>query len=198
VLANACRSHGALAGRSHRALAEGKEFVMATIVTGEQYMEIDGKLHEIKRQLRQKNGYPYDLGGLECALQAVVEGRFEIQDPTLPIEIVVGGVTYEIIYFPRGDKTFKHISTIVECARLLDANLGEEDGERFLRHQADIPSVLHDMALFFPGWRNPDPRDHEHIAYILCFQSGWAREWSFCSQGFYRRICCFLRRKSAV
>jgi len=49
---------------------------MATIVTGEQYMGIDGKLYDIKRQLRQKDGYPFDLRRLDRALQAIVEGKF--------------------------------------------------------------------------------------------------------------------------
>ncbi len=69
MLANACRSHGALAGRSHKTLVESKEFVMANdIVTGEQYMELDGKLPEIKRQIRQRGGYPHDLERLSRAL----------------------------------------------------------------------------------------------------------------------------------
>jgi hypothetical protein len=48
---------------------ESKEFVMANdIVTGEQYMELDGKLPEIKRQIRQRGGYPHDLERLSRAL----------------------------------------------------------------------------------------------------------------------------------
>lgn len=50
---------------------------MATIVKGDMYEAIDGKLHEIKRQIRQKGGYPYDPARLDSALQAVIEGRFE-------------------------------------------------------------------------------------------------------------------------
>ena len=45
---------------------------MATIVTGDQYREIDGKLFEIKRQLRQKEGYPFSPVYLDRALQAIV------------------------------------------------------------------------------------------------------------------------------
>ena len=47
-----------------------------TIVTGDQYMSIDGKLEEIKRQLRQKNGYPFDVNALEAVLQRATEGDF--------------------------------------------------------------------------------------------------------------------------
>lgn len=50
---------------------------MAIIVTGDQYRELDGQLLEVKRQLRQKEGYPFDPERLKCALQAIIEGRFE-------------------------------------------------------------------------------------------------------------------------
>lgn len=53
-----------------------KEIVMATIVTGEEYYDLDGQLGEIKRQIRQKDGYPFDPAELKKALQAVIEGRF--------------------------------------------------------------------------------------------------------------------------
>lgn len=50
---------------------------MATAaVTGEQYYELDGKLSEIKRQLRQKGGYPHDINKLDKHLHAATEGRF--------------------------------------------------------------------------------------------------------------------------
>lgn len=46
------------------------------IVTGEMYEEIDGQLHEIKRQIRQKSGYPYNPEELKKALQLIIEGKF--------------------------------------------------------------------------------------------------------------------------
>jgi hypothetical protein len=49
---------------------------MATRVEGEQYYKIDGQLAEIKRQLRQKGGYPHDPKKLSGALQACIEGDF--------------------------------------------------------------------------------------------------------------------------
>lgn len=49
---------------------------MANNVIGEMYEKIDGQLLEIKRQIRQKSGYPYDLEKLQVALQAIIEGRF--------------------------------------------------------------------------------------------------------------------------
>jgi hypothetical protein len=41
------------------------------------YYRIDGQLMEIKRQLRQKDGYPYDPEELSQALQDCIEGRFQ-------------------------------------------------------------------------------------------------------------------------
>ncbi len=48
---------------------------MATRVEGEMYYKLDGQLAEIKRQLRQKDGYPYDPDQLSAVLQGCIEGR---------------------------------------------------------------------------------------------------------------------------
>lgn len=50
---------------------------MATIVKGELYESLDGKLHELKRQIRQKGGYPFDPVRLDRALHDLIEGRLE-------------------------------------------------------------------------------------------------------------------------
>jgi hypothetical protein len=46
-------------------------------VTGEQYFDLDGQLSEIKRQLRQQNGYPYNLEKLKRHLQDAIKGKFK-------------------------------------------------------------------------------------------------------------------------
>lgn len=48
---------------------------MAPQVAGDLYVGIDGQLREIKRQLRQKGGYPYDPMKLVGHLQAAIEGN---------------------------------------------------------------------------------------------------------------------------
>jgi hypothetical protein len=53
---------------------------MAVYVAGEMYYKLDGQLMEIKRQLRQKDGYPFDPEKLSQALQACIEGRFNVID----------------------------------------------------------------------------------------------------------------------
>ena len=50
---------------------------MAVQVAGDQYMGLDGQLHEIKRQMRQSGGYPFDPEKLKELLQRAVEGRFD-------------------------------------------------------------------------------------------------------------------------
>ncbi|MCX6718123.1 MAG: hypothetical protein NTY81_00765 [Candidatus Staskawiczbacteria bacterium] len=49
---------------------------MGIVLTGDQYFNVDGKLAEIKRQMRQPGGYPYDPEGLNKFLQRAVEGMF--------------------------------------------------------------------------------------------------------------------------
>ncbi len=59
---------------------ENKErIVMATIVAGEMYEKLDGQLFEIKRQMRQPNGYPHDPEVLSRGLQQLIEGNFGTQ-----------------------------------------------------------------------------------------------------------------------
>jgi hypothetical protein len=48
---------------------------MANIVTGDLYHRIDGQLLEIKRQLRQHEGYPHKPEHLQKALQEIIEGK---------------------------------------------------------------------------------------------------------------------------
>jgi len=51
------------------------------IVAGELYGSITGQLFEIGRQLRQKNGYPYNAEHLKKWLQMAVEGKFQFYAP---------------------------------------------------------------------------------------------------------------------
>lgn len=49
---------------------------MTTKITGDLYIELDGKFIEIKRQMRQSGGYPFDAEKLNRFLQRAVEGKF--------------------------------------------------------------------------------------------------------------------------
>jgi hypothetical protein len=63
-------------GSSQVILTYVKEIVMAMKVTGDQYRDLDGQLFEIKRQLRQSGGYPFDIHQLKLFLQRAIEGKF--------------------------------------------------------------------------------------------------------------------------
>jgi hypothetical protein len=52
---------------------------MATIVAGDMYRDLDGQLFEIKRQLRQPNGYPFSPELLKSSLQRIIEGEFNAE-----------------------------------------------------------------------------------------------------------------------
>ena len=51
------------------------------IVAGEKYESITGQLFEIGRQLRQKDGYPYNPEALGRHLQDAIEGKFNQDEP---------------------------------------------------------------------------------------------------------------------
>ncbi len=55
---------------------------MAKKVTGELYESLTGQLFEIGRQLRQKNGYPFNPEILHRHLQKAIEGRFDADAET--------------------------------------------------------------------------------------------------------------------
>jgi hypothetical protein len=100
---------------------------MATknVVTGDRYYEIDGKLSEIKRQLRQPSGYPFDVDQLSAALQAISEGKFG-----------------EIAGHKRGNASVR-VDTTLGLKGLLDA-LGAKDwtGGDILSPKWNPPPIL--------------------------------------------------------
>ncbi len=63
------------------------------IVTGEQYYSITGQLWEIQRQLRLKDGSPFDPELVKTALQNIIDQRFDNQAPIKPeyLELISGG-----------------------------------------------------------------------------------------------------------
>jgi hypothetical protein len=50
------------------------------IVAGDLYYDLDGQLSEIKRQLRQSSGYPFNAKQLRAYLQNAVTGNFYFPD----------------------------------------------------------------------------------------------------------------------
>jgi hypothetical protein len=77
--------------KSKGGIAEKENIVMAkSIVAGELYESITGQLFELGRQLRQPNGYPFNLQQLKAHLQAAIEGRFA---PGEVYSVTLGGKT---------------------------------------------------------------------------------------------------------
>lgn len=50
---------------------------MSTLLTGDQKDALRNKLFEIERQIRQKDGYPFDPADLNDLLQRATEGKFD-------------------------------------------------------------------------------------------------------------------------
>ncbi len=60
-------------------------------VTGEQYIRIDGKILELKRQLRQESGCPFDPEDFIDSLQCNIEGKFLKRDKKFskrPLQVI--------------------------------------------------------------------------------------------------------------
>lgn len=93
---------------------------MAERVTGEQYVDVDGQMWEIKRQLRQKNGYPYDLKQLMAHLQAAIEGNLVDRNGDLFSKSLLKGIG-TIVLGPGSEGDFVVREKFV-------INTGKEDG----------------------------------------------------------------------
>lgn len=82
---------------------------MAKNVAGDLYVDIDGQLMEIKRQLRQKEGYPYDPMRLVEHLQAAIEGNLvnrygqPFESDVYPIVVDYGKSVEEMVGLGRYD-----------------------------------------------------------------------------------------------
>ena len=162
---------------------------MATphVVTGDQYRTIDRRMRDIKRQLDQDGGSPLDPDAVAYALQQIVEGS--LVKNALPTEMTVGGRTYEILGFLRGDEKSVIGDMMVERAKEMNANLGEDDGKFLLNNQQDIPVALRGKVVFvFTEWRRPD--DSQGVAYVDWCGGRWVRDWDWLGYGWdaYARV----------
>ena len=74
----------------------------------------------------------------------------------LPIEMTIGGRTYEILSFLRGDEKFVVGHIMVERAKEMNAHLGKDDYDHLLKHQEEIPVALRGKVYFvFTDYRRP-------------------------------------------
>lgn len=78
----------------------------------------------------------------------------ELVNASLPTEMTLGGVTYEILSLLKGDDGCVDGDTMVEQAKQMQAHLGEYDCRHLLKHQAEIPVALRGNVDFvFTDWR---------------------------------------------
>ena len=112
----------------------------------------------------------------------------------LPVEMTVGGRTYEILGFPREDKKVLVRQNLVERVKKMNANLGREDGEHILKYKDEIPASLRGKMLFvFTDWRYPD--DPENAFCVYWDDDRWARYWYWLGRDDWVGRGRLLRRK---
>ncbi|MBU1615803.1 hypothetical protein KJ693_10930 [bacterium] len=118
----------------------------------------------------------------------------QTQISNLPTEMTIADRIYDILGFLRGDEKSVVGHTMVERAKEMNANLGDDDGQHLLDHQSEIPVALRDKVVFvFTGWRRPD--DSEHVYCVYWDDDRWVVHWRWLGRDFYERFRV-LRRKN--
>lgn len=177
---------------------------MANRVAGdlarEIYIEIDGQMLEIKRQLRQLSGYPFDMVALKRHLQNAVEGKFDGVAPAFVHDKTKDGWTLientprritsvrglELVPFLEKDESYVNGEEMVRRARVeLDANYGQEDTEYVLARQDEIPEEFRSYCLVFPGtvWR--DAYGYRRVPYLIWYGKRWLLNFDWLRRVWY-------------
>ena len=174
---------------------------MASKVAGELYYDIDGQLSEIKRQLRQPNGYPFDPRILKLHLQDAIEGRFgnnaepassftydKRKDGWKLLENSPRSITsvkdVEAVPFLRPGENSVGGEEMFRRARVeLGTNLSQEDGEWLLEHQNEIPAELRPFYLVLTGTVWQGPGGDRDVAYLDWGGGRWHLYWSWLGDG---------------
>src|SRR3989344_1656623 len=185
---------------------KGKIVMAPERVAGDLYVDIDGQFLEIKRQLRQKTGYPHDPMHLVEHLQAAIDGNlvdrkgrsspkplyarevlrdeglsdrlFLVKDVgELPPDFVIEKL--EVVSFLHSGKV--HDFSKLMCKRALEfnANLGRRHAEYLLNHQEEIPVEWRAYHLVFPGtiWRDHPVRGYGNEGISVLRWDGKRRQW---------------------
>lgn len=156
------------------------------LVAGDLYQELDGQLSEIKRQMRQVNGYPFDPSQLKSHLQAAIEGRFGLVSGTFKRDMRKEGwmllenvpcrlnSIIEGVSFLKGSETSVNGEEMARRARVeLDAHYGQEDAEWALENQDKIPAELRKFYLVFPGTIWQDSRGRRPVPGLNWYGDRW-------------------------
>lgn len=175
---------------------KGGKIMTQSVVTAGQQMALSAELSEIDRQLRNQEGYPYNLKRLKAALKAVASGQFDaIRSPfaseLFAREFIPEGLRVmddvEPSMFQAKDTEYisvidrkreKHIGGVAlrERAFQRGAYFGIVDGKRLLSQQADIPAGLRSKIIALPGTLLQRSDEALGIAY-LAYQESESR-WS--------------------
>ena len=117
----------------------------------------------------------------------------ELQKGSIPITMTVGGCTYEILNFLRGNEKSVDGEIMAKRAAELNADLGKDDGHHLLKYQDEIPSALQRKVIFiFPNWRHPVCPGF--VCYVYWHGDRWVGGWSWLIRDF-SGDCRVLRRK---
>lgn len=135
---------------------------MAYVVKGDLYEQLDGKLFEIKRQIRQKGGYPYDPNKTLSALQAIIEGRFgdgsvltiNRSKPFDPAKFIGKGWTIEEQDERSLALTQVTLADITLQTTLKESDNGRVQGEEKLRRLKAESLIRLDAGIFQALWEN--------------------------------------------
>ena len=114
----------------------------------------------------------------------------------LPIEITVGGRTYELLK-PLREGEMPIGSIMLERVKKINANLGQDDGEHILKHQNEIPINLRNKVIFlFPDWLHPDnPKKAAYVAWEIV---QWVQKWHLIGHDYWCGNVRLLRPKQAA
>lgn len=100
---------------------------------------------------------------------------------SFPVQMTVGGRTYDILTFLHEGENVVAGTTMVSRAKKMDASLGQEDGEHLLAHQDGIPVALQGKVVFvFTDWRHPG--DPGHVAFVYWDGGRWVQDGGLARQ----------------
>lgn len=131
---------------------------------------------------------PVNTGKIKDILDGLVAAR-------LPTTMTIGGRTYDILSFLRGDEKMVKGDIMITRAKEMGAHQGKEDRERLLKHQDEIPVALRGKVVFvFTDDRHPAYLGF--VYYVYWIDVRWVKSWFWLGRDWddnYR----VLRRKSA-
>ena len=171
---------------------------MAQRVKGDLYYDLDGQLSEIKRQIRQPSGYPYDPAKLRKHLQVGILGRFGgtvamvNPDPSYTkhesdwelITHVSRRITSisdlePISFLRKGENSVRGYDLIGRALYEFDAVIGQEDAEWLFEHQKDIPAEWRNYYILFHGTIRRHPDGDLYFADLSWDGSVWYFCWDW-------------------